>query len=195
MSFSNNTNGEADQSKGIRTKPLLIRGWAWALRAPFAMSIIIPQVNKAIREAGIRAIMAPLKLGCVEQVDIVPRKTPRRGEHSRVHVHYSSWNVSDDPTTSSQVIELIETAMTPLGMSKTVNDFTHMVATTPVAPVPNRTPSASADSDCSKYHDPDDIDIVCDQCRPVYCTCWEWPEGEYCMSCELSQPYKSRWGE
>jgi hypothetical protein len=190
MSFSNNTNGEADQSKGIRTKPLLIRGWAWALRAPFVMSIIIPQVNKATTEADIRAIMDSLKLGCVEQVDMVPRKTPRRGEHSRVHVHFSSWNVSDDPTTCSQVNKLIETAMTPLGMSKTINDT---AATAPVAPVPNRTPLDS--SDCSKYHDPDDIDIVCDHCRPVYCTCSEWPEGEYCMSCELSQPYKSRWGE
>jgi hypothetical protein len=87
MSFStSNTNTKGGQYHS----PMCVRGY------PIMMTIYIPRVFKNIHAPRIHAIMDSLELGIVKQVDMVPITDNDGREYSRVFVHYSSWNDSQE---------------------------------------------------------------------------------------------------
>jgi hypothetical protein len=191
------------KTNGIRTNPFLLLGKsAWQVDAASgrllgewmpAMSIYIPQVVMNITETDIRDIMHSLNLGCVEHVEMVTKTATDGREYSRVFVHFSIWNISDDAKIN--VTEVIRTAITSLGMNKQspkdallsetdfewenkTNDIQSQMST---KNTPNRTPLGSDKYDCFQDHD---SDIECDQCCTV-CTCNPDGETDECWHCVL----------
>jgi hypothetical protein len=185
----------------IKTNPFLLRGKS-ARRVDAtsgrllgewmpAMSIYIPQVVMNITETDIRDIMHSLNLGCVEQVEMVTKTATDGRDYSRVFVHFSIWNISDDAKIN--VTEVIRMAITSLGMSKlspkdallSETDFewenkqTTFSHICPQNTPPNRTPLGSDKYDCSLDHD---YDYECNHCR-VGCTCNH--ETDECWHCVL----------